>query len=301
MREALRDLRSGVEPDAAAAQLVESGRTAVPMLTKELTLQGSHSLFTGTVMGVLHQIESCFPKAVGGATVRALIADERPFIPPAIDSAQHGAWVIENLDRLGLQLRRLRFALDDKNLRRAENAFRVATREQALPRLADVLDGDLDGLPDDRREFVDAIGSFLDTCVGGDPELAVATARVASCFGADAGRSVPGIVALLREAATTQDEQDENDQTKQVLALLRCLERIGHASIEAIPTVLDMLTVEADSLIREDGMLLAVLDTLGGIGATTDAVRHAVTTATEHPAELIQVRARDTRWKLCLD
>ncbi len=299
-RTALKNLRSGVDVEAAMEDLAGLGETAVRELTRELEMQSQHSLFTGTLLVTLGKIAAVNERWFKARTLSVIFNVSQRFIPPGVvANDDRNSWIVTNLHSLGVQLLRSRYRLDDKAIHAAEASIRRAnkgTRHEGAA-LADVLDGDLDGNPELKADYVAQILGFLDNAVANsDTSLAVTTARIAGCFGSLAGGAVPSIVQLLQWEAAEEDGDMER-----VYWLLETLERIGHPAGTAIPTILDLLNMETESLIREDGLMIRIMDALGGIGLASDEVRKLLMRGRNNTAAIIQTRANNTLWKLCIE
>lgn len=123
--------------------LAELGNAAVREITRELEMQAQNSL--------------------------SIVYNEaQRFVPPGIGSAERNNWMLGSLHSLGVQILRSRYHLDDKQVKAAERAIRRAnkgTRHEGCA-LADVLDGDLDGNPDLKVEYVNQVVNLLDDAVG---------------------------------------------------------------------------------------------------------------------------------------
>jgi hypothetical protein len=298
-RKALRKLRSGSETERAMEDLIECGKTAVTVVTRELGLQPPSSLFTATLIRVLGRLARINPYWIDSKVVTTVYTQTQRFVPPGVVVHDRNGWIVTNLERLGTQVERSRYRLDDRGIQAAEAAMRRASRgvDNRFVALADVLDGDLDGNPQLKSQYVQRVADFLAHSVATNHrDLALSTCQILGCFGPMAGVAVPSILELLDlETSGSQFEIEH------IYALLETLERIGHASHAALPRIVELINLETESLIREDGLMIRVMDALASIGVDNKEVRKMLHQACTSTAGVIQTHARDTLWKLCID
>ena len=299
IRSALKNLRSGVDREMAIEELVESGRSAVRALATELELQSNSSLFTGTLLTILGRIAADNPRSIDATTLNRVYKQIQQFVPLSVIGGDRNRWIEKNLGVLGIQVLRARYRFSDDDVRAVEDTIRVSVgaKGDPFPSLADVLDGDLDANLQLKAAYVRHIVEFFEDVVGrGERDLACTTAHILGCFGPVAGRAVSTLTELLQ----TEHNDPDGDPARMCI-LLEVLERLGHAARPAVPTVLELLDFESGTLIEDDGLILQVMDALGGIGDTSDAVRNLLEGASAHPADIIQSHAKGTLWKLCFD